>query len=982
MQKIKYKPRSIYLTLSVIMVGLVAALYVILITFNYYVTKQRLLMQASDLFAGVLREAGSVVEGEMRPARIVVSMFADTPLLSDKLSERTDRLAVMAGSLRANPALSAVYGGSPNGSFLLLRSLPTPELRQKLQAPAGAAFLLQSVDRGGVSPQGLFSFYDDQLTLLQSQPRPDYQFDPRSRPWFSQALAVDKGRDVVQTEPYLFFTTGEVGMTMARAGTGSQSGGVAGVDLSLQALSQTLARQKLTPGTELMIVDGNGAVLAYSKGGHPPPGARKLPKVSELGSPVLTQLWQRGPAASGPIRLEDTIMNVGDEEWVVRQARLPDIKGQTLTLAVATPREELQGEYIRSRRIAFMITGLLFAMMLPVTLWTAGMVSRPLVRLAREADAIRRFELDGPDPARSAILEIDRLSFAMTGMKHSLKRFLDISSALSAERNFDKLLDRILVETISVTQASGGSLHLLSSDGQWLEPVGARMLGEPIDNAALHRWPVDEPDSPAAAVQAMRQSRTVEMDLRREDPVHLAAYARIFGDPKVTRVRMLALPLKNRQDQLIGTLSLGFAGQGGEAVLSPSLVAFIEALSGTAAVAIDNQMLLRAQKDLLESLIQLVAGAIDAKSHYTGGHCQRVPELTKMLARAACEATSGPFAGFSLNEEQWEALHIGGWLHDCGKVTTPEFVVDKATKLETIYDRIHEVRMRFEVLKRDAHIQLLERGCSPAEIAQIQAELAPLWAELDEEFAFIAACNEGGEFMAPDKIERLKKIATRSWQRTLDDNLGLSIDEKKRRAGLPLLALPVTEQLLADKPEHVVPRAEHDRLPTENPWGFKLKEPEHLYNRGELYNLTIARGTLTEEERYKINDHIVQTIKMLEALPFPRHLRRVPEIAGGHHEKMDGTGYPRRLTREQMSPEARMMAIADVFEALTADDRPYKKGKTLSEAMKIMGFMRRDKHIDPDLFELFLRSGVYLEYARRFMRPEQLDAIRIEDYLG
>jgi HD-GYP domain-containing protein (c-di-GMP phosphodiesterase class II) len=121
---------------------------------------------------------------------------------------------------------------------------------------------------------------------------------------------------------------------------------------------------------------------------------------------------------------------------------------------------------------------------------------------------------------------------------------------------------------------------------------------------------------------------------------------------------------------------------------------------------------------------------------------------------------------------------------------------------------------------------------------------------------------------------------------------------------------------------------------------------------------------------------------MLTQLPFPKHLREVPEIAAGHHEKMDGTGYPRRLTREQMSPVARMMAIADIFEALTAVDRPYKKGKTLSEAIRIMSFMKKDQHIDPELFDLFLRSGAYREYAGRFMRPEQIDDVDITAYLG
>jgi len=358
-----------------------------------------------------------------------------------------------------------------------------------------------------------------------------------------------------------------------------------------------------------------------------------------------------------------------------------------------------------------------------------------------------------------------------------------------------------------------------------------------------------------------------------------------------------------------------------------------------------------------------------------------VPELTKILARAACDAKEGPFTRFDMDEGDWEALHIAGWLHDCGKVTTPEYVVDKATKLETLYDRIHEVRMRFEVLKRDAEIACLKAIAAGGDEAQSRSALEKTLAILDEEFAFVAGCNEGGEFMAPEKLTRLKAIAARTWQRTLDDRLGVSYEEGKRMARTPPVPLPAAEFLLADKPGHIVERGPQDLMPEDNPWGFKLKTPEHLYNRGEVFNLSIARGTLTEEERYKINDHIAQTIIMLEKLPFPKHLKAVPELAGGHHEKMDGTGYPKGLSRDDMSVQARIMAIADIFEALTATDRPYKKGKLLSEAIRIMSFMKKDQHIDPDLFDLFLDSGVYRVYAERYMEAKYIDEVDVSAYL-
>ena len=245
----------------------------------------------------------------------------------------------------------------------------------------------------------------------------------------------------------------------------------------------------------------------------------------------------------------------------------------------------------------------------------------------------------------------------------------------------------------------------------------------------------------------------------------------------------------------------------------------------------------------------------------------------------------------------------------------------------------------------------------------------------------MAVCNEGGEFMAPESCDRLRKIAARTWQRTLDDRIGISEPERERKAKTSAQSLPATEHLLEDKPEHRIERTSDAHTHESNPYGFRMAVPELLYNKGELHNLTISRGTLTDEDRYKINDHIVQTVIMLSTLPFPKHMRNVAEIAGGHHEKVDGTGYPKRLSREEMSPVARMMAIADIFEALTATDRPYKKGKTLSEAIRIMSFMKKDKHIDPDLFDLFLRSGIYRVYAERYMKPEQIDDVDVARYL-
>ena len=186
---------------------------------------------------------------------------------------------------------------------------------------------------------------------------------------------------------------------------------------------------------------------------------------------------------------------------------------------------------------------------------------------------------------------------------------------------------------------------------------------------------------------------------------------------------------------------------------------------------------------------------------------------------------------------------------------------------------------------------------------------------------------------------------------------------------------------MSDKQDHIVVREnfDHDLYKAE---GFKENVPEHLYNYGEIYNLCIEKGTLTPEERYKINEHVIMSIKMLEKIPFPSHLSKIPEYAGTHHETLIGTGYPRKLTKSELSIPTRIMAIADIFEALTASDRPYKKAKTLSESIKIMSFMVKDQHIDADLFKLFLSSGIYKTYAQKYLKAEQIDEVDVKSYLG
>ena len=415
--------------------------------------------------------------------------------------------------------------------------------------------------------------------------------------------------------------------------------------------------------------------------------------------------------------------------------------------------------------------------------------------------------------------------------------------------------------------------------------------------------------------------------------------------------------------------------------IETNIIEFIELSESQVSMSHSIAQYQKSQEEMLDAIVKLIAEAVDKKSPYTGGHCKRVPEIAQLLVAKASASKEGIFKEFTLEDkEALREFEIGAWLHDCGKVTTPEYVVDKSTKLETINDRIHEVRTRFEVLWRDAQIDYLEAKLSGSDAEEALTILHETQERLQEDFAFIASANIGGEYMSPEKQEKVRSIGAQEWLRHFDDSLGLGEVEMLRYDKKNTQNLPAKEKLLSDKKQHIIKREYFDYKAYEED-GFKEEVPEYLYNHGEVYNLCIEKGTLSAEERYKINEHVIMTIKMLEKIPFPSGMSKIPEYAGTHHETLIGTGYPRKLTKDELSIPARIMALADVFEALTASDRPYKKAKTLSESVKILSFMVKDEHLDADIFRLFLENDLHNVYAKIYLKPEQIDEVDIEQFL-
>jgi len=985
----------LHITLATIFVTALVVFGVAVIAYGYIQGRRIELLGAHDQMDRIGRQLQADIAGLYQPAQGLVDIMSKSAIWAgDGLEDRLAALPPVAEALRLNSSISAFYVGNEDGDFFLIRTLGRHRVAgETLEAPPGSAYAIQSIERSQeAAPEETLLFYDDQLRLLERRSLESTDFDPREREWYRQGLASEAQ---ISTDFYIFFTTGEVGLTFARLLIGG--GGVVGADITLEDLENGLARERITPSTRIAITDRSGRVIALSEAeltATLPTGATSgsiaMPKLSELDDPAYRALAGRLSAVEEASRFE---LDIDGESWLASVTTLPTRSDEAVLLSTLIPRRELLADVDHIRNRSLMISGVLLVFAIALVLWISGNVSKSLRALASEAGNIRRFKLGRSLTVSSRISEVAELGETMTVMKDSLQRFFEISRALSAEKDQRRLLEMILREACKVAHADGGAILMFTEDETELEVAileidrvevhygGTSGVEPPHAPIPVHTDP-DVAGRPSLDSETARELATIRINDTAEDlRFDLRRIHERFDHDDYSCQSVMSVPLADQKGELVGLMQLVNArnASGTIAGFDPEIVPFVEALSSDAAVALDLRRLLKAQKDLLEAFIHVVAGAIDAKSPYTHGHCQRVPVIAKQLAEAAHGASKAPFDDFHLTEDEWYELHIASWLHDCGKMTTPEYVVDKSTKLETLADRIHEIRTRFEVLWRDAEIDYLSaRAAQAQDDPEARRRLEERHEEIRSDWAFIAECNQGELFMIEERINRVHQIASQTWLRNLDDRLGLSHEELERKKREPALELPTTEQLLADKPEHLIERPGNGPIFGDNPHGFDMDVPEHLYNQGEIYNLCIQRGTLTPEERFKINDHIIQTINMLGRLPFPRELKRVSEWAGNHHEKLDGTGYPRRLGGDDLSIPARIMAIADIFEALTATDRPYMRPKTMSVALKIMATLRDSGHLCPDLFDLFLESGVWREYGEQHLQPDQMDEVDLE----
>ncbi len=588
--------------------------------------------------------------------------------------------------------------------------------------------------------------------------------------------------------------------------------------------------------------------------------------------------------------------------------------------------------------------------------------------------------LDHPGIAHELSLIREDIEHFTTSQIEQGQRLAKIGAALGAERDIKALLEMILLEAMRLNSADGGTFYAVKTDSKG-NPISLEWML--TRNGTLKTWmggtsgiPIPFPEIPLFVNGSENHSNVSAHVALSGETINLPdvyeAEGFDFQGPRAFDAKvgyrtksMLVFPLRNHENEIVAVMQLinVIDGSGNIYPFASDNQLVTLSLATQAAVALTNAKLIISLENLFDAFIKAIAQSIDAKDDVTGGHIQRVAELTMMIARAINETNDGPFANIYFSQDELRELSIAAWLHDTGKITTPETVMFKSTKLEAFVDRVDNVKMRFELARCMMQIEAFRK-----KIEQIvpNPEQKQNWEEIDrsltefltqnrDDWHLIERFNVGAEFLKPEIADRIKAIAATSFE--LSEELALNRET-------PYFGY-LSRKTWEAKQEKCGPREEKD-LPID-------PSQRNLLTANELLNMLIARGTINDEERTKMEDHVVQTIKILEKLPFPRKMQNVPEYAGGHHEFLNGKGYPKHLNRENLPIQSKIMAVADIFEALSAADRPYKKAKPLSETLKIMGFMVKDGCIDNDIVNVFLHTGTMAKYAKEFIDQKQID---------
>jgi HD-GYP domain-containing protein (c-di-GMP phosphodiesterase class II) len=873
-----------------------------------------------------------------------VVTLLDTQILSDLInSDRQDFqwLAAITTTLNKNPFITSLYSANEQGQSVYIYRVSTQMRSSYPDMPDNAAFSLSFNDING--PQQRITL-SNTLQVISSVTYASDHYDPRTRAWFKNTRDDDK---IFISDPYRFYPSGRLGFTFSRRTLDGNS--VLAADFDSQSLTALLQHMQYSKNSLTYLLTATKEVIASN---------RVLNSFATSGTFNLTELDlnrvldNMGDFPVGVTTLQSVTLNKVLSRVMITPLDIGN--GHKVYLINSLKEEEFlaKSSFLNSH---FNMKNMLFLTLFffIVSILSTGRIAKPLIYLNKSLINIQRFEYRRKEYKVSNIVEIDQLNDTMMLMESVLTDFFNNLYNVARSSKPEELSASIVDQTSTILSANSCQLFINNR-------VNREVFHLTANSSSLPEFDLPQ----------LLQSNQAVLD---EHVYVLSATDADIIFATGPCKRGFIIPLMNRKEQNVGALVIGFNGE--ISSCTHNRISLVRNFIGFNEIVLEHLEKEHEQQALFHSFVKMTAAALDKKSPYTGGHCQRVPKITELIANAA-DVDTDTFSNFSLTSKNKEELLVAAWLHDCGKVTTPDYVMDKATKLETVYDRIHEIRMRYEVLKRDADIVYWQSIVEGGDTADSLARCNALKDELNNEFAFVASCNTGYEFLVPEKIKRLADISLRTWTRTLPDDIGISQQALVKKAGRHA-SLPAVERVLADNVEHL---SEWEAEPTQSVQSkrhFKMAKPAYQFNRGELHNLGVQAGTLTAEERYNINDHIVQTYLMLDQIVYPEHLKNVPLIAGSHHEKMNGQGYPLKLKDEEIPIGGRMIAVADIFEALTASDRPYKEAKKLSEALKIMAFMVKDEHLDEAVFDLFLTHGIYQKYAAEYLKAEQLDAVDV-----
>ena len=937
-----------------------------------------------------LERTGALLE----PAINLSSMTAripdiDTPPVSESGMEHPAYL-FFSRMLYEYSAFYSVYIGLSDGSFFqVINAKDRPAVLEAHNAPEKTTLILRTIFIQGDFRIQTFTYLNSLGEILHRDTSDDFDYDPRIRTWYQDAL---KYNEPVLSNPYVFNSLKKPGITVSCKIPGKS--GVVGVDLTISRLASFISEQKISDNGGIALFTDEKKELACS------------PEIKDFFASMDEYEINSGRFYEEPVDILHNNILFQSEVWDTAVNR-------DLVFMSTAPLSDFMKEAVIMQNKILLFSLLILIVTIPVVVFLSKRLALALQELTADAELVGQMDFSGELKIKTPIYEFNKLATGFEVMKSTiyertatlhetlekLEMLVDMGIAMSAEFDIDRLSEMILSGAKKLTHAEGGSLYLLDDDEKNLvfkivlnDALGFSQggtSGNPITLHPVHLYNEDGSENHYNVVtHAYFSKKTLNIPNAYDNEKYDFTGTKEFDSSNNYKsVSFLTVPLKLRgSNKVLGAMQLINAKNPltEEIIAFPEMIhGFVEALSSSASVAIQNWNLIERQKKLFDDLVKFVASAIDAKSPYTARHCARVPVIAKMLSEAAEKSDQKPFKAYKMSSSEKREFETAAWLHDCGKVTTPEYVVDKATKLETIYNRIHEIRTRFEVILRDARIEKLEAVIRGEDPDRADSDLLEKEKKLHEDFAYVAECNIGSEYMSEERLEKLRIIASKEWLRYFDDSLGLSWAEAKRHnslnEGLEEI-YPVREFLISDRREQIIEREDWTQESYDK-YNFQFQVPEYLYDRGELYNLSVRKGTLTVEERFKIDEHVAQTIIMLEQLPFSNDLKNVPKYAGSHHETADGLGYPRKLTLDDLSIPERILAVSDIFEALTSVDRPYKKDKTLSEVVEIMYKMKEDRHIDPDIFNLLLTSGVYFEFGKLYLKPEQLDEVDVSKYL-